>query len=260
MPLPHSMATNTPQSMLIKTPDAREKQPQASKVAPMSKDDRTRHFSELRSELREVLARQSIQKGDFTLASGAKSNYYCDTKATVLSPRGARLTGEVLFEVLRGKGIEAVGGLAMGAVYLATAVALVSDEHGEPIRGFTVRESQKTHGTKKSIEASFHPDGPLMSPGRRVAVVDDVVTQGGSILKAIDAIQAAGCEIAAVIALVDRNAGGGEKIRALGLPYAYVFQTDTDGNLHIHGAEGARESGGAPGQGRLPGQRSGTGS
>src|SRR5688500_5790003 len=102
-------------------------------------------------ELGLLLARQSIRKGQFKLASGGTSNYYCDTKATALHPRGAKLIGEVLFSMLEGTGAEAAGGLAMGATFLATAVALVSSEHGRPIYGFTVREKEKGHGTQKSI-------------------------------------------------------------------------------------------------------------
>lgn len=189
-------------------------------------------MQKLISELRDVLERQSIRLGHFVLASGATSNYYCNTKATTLSPRGARLTGEILFELLAGRGVEAVGGLALGATFIATAVALVSDQRGQPIYGFTVRSQQKTHGLETSIEESWHPDGkPLLSPGRRVAVVEDVVTQGGSVLQAIDAVQERGCEIALVVALVDRHAGGAEKIRARGLEYIHLFRTDDQGNL-----------------------------
>ena len=183
------------------------------------------------AELRDVLERQSIRRGHFTLASGATSNFYCNTKATTLSPRGARLTGEILFELLKDRGVEAVGGLAMGATFIATAVALVSDQRGQPIYGFTVRSQQKTHGLETSIEESWHPDGkPLLSPGRRVAVVEDVITQGGSVLKAIDAVQARGCEIA----LVDRGAGGAEKLRARGMDYVSLFRADHQGKLEAN--------------------------
>jgi orotate phosphoribosyltransferase len=195
----------------------------------------------LLTELRDVIARQSIRRGKFVLASGGTSDYYCDTKATTLSPEGAKLTGEVLFELLKDQGVEAVGGLAMGAAFIATAVALVSAEHGHPIYGFTVRESQKGHGLEKTIEESFHPDGrALLCPGRRVALVDDVVTRGGSVLKAFDAVQALGCEIVTVIALVDRNAGGAEKLRERGLPYVFLFRTDSEGNLLLNDFEGTR--------------------
>ncbi len=188
-------------------------------------------------ELQALLERQSIRKGDFTLASGAKSHYYCDTKATVLSPRGARLCGRELYSLLRTTGAEAVGGLAMGAVYLATAVAMASDEAAKtdlgaaPMYGFAVRQQAKDHGTERKIDESWHPEGDLLVAGRRVAVVDDVVTSAGSILQAIDAVSALGCEIVAVAAIVDRQAGGAERIRERGLRFAALFSADSNGDL-----------------------------
>jgi orotate phosphoribosyltransferase len=184
--------------------------------------------------LRDLVQQRSIRQGSFTLASGVQSDYYCDTKATVLSPEGAKLTGEILFDLLDEIGAEAVGGLAMGAAFLGTAVALVSEQHGRPIYAFTVRENQKAHGLKKEVEESFHPDGrPLLTAGRRVAVVDDVVTKGGSILKAIELVRERQCEIVAVIALVDRNQGGGESLHRE-FPYFALFDADSGGNLTIN--------------------------
>ena len=186
-------------------------------------------------ELRQILTRQSIRTGTFTLASGTTSHYYCDTKATVLSPRGALLCGRALFHVLRNRDVDAVGGLAMGAAYLATAVAIASASAADQeIYGFTVRPEQKDHGTERRIDESWHPDGrPLVTSGRRVAVVDDVVTSAGSIFKAIDAVRDAGCEIAAVAAVVDRQAGGGDRIRNEGLPFLPLFLADDHGTLTV---------------------------
>jgi orotate phosphoribosyltransferase len=194
-------------------------------------------------ELRAFLEGNSIRRGDFTLASGRRSSYYCDTKATTLSPTGSRLVGEVLFELLVESGAEAVGGLALGATYIATAVALVSGQRGHPIYGYTVREQRKGHGLQREVEESAHPDKrQLLSAGRRVAVVDDVVTGGGSILRAIETVQAKGCEIVAVIAIVDRRAGGGDRLRAAGLPYLALFETDEWGNLHLNDLDFARRA------------------
>lgn len=185
-------------------------------------------------ELRNLIQEKSIRHGDFILASGVRSSYYCDTKASMLSPRGARLAGELIFEHLDGQRVEAVGGLAMGAVYIATAVALVSDLRGRPIYAFTVRDREKTHGLKKAVEESYSPDGrPLLAAGRRVAIVDDVVTSGGSIMKAVNVVRNEGCVIVAVIAIVDRNQGGGERLTDLGLPYFSLFDADKQGNLRI---------------------------
>lgn len=184
-------------------------------------------------ELRDLLQRRSIQRGDFILSSGVHSSYYCDTKATTLSPLGSRLVGEVLFELLQEHDAEAVGGLALGSTFIATAVAMASELAGHPIYGFTVRDERKGHGLQRQTEESYHPDGRrLLAPGRRVAVVDDVVTRGGSILKAVDLVRQRGCEIVAVVSLVDRRAGGGELLRGMGLPYFSLFETDQEGTLY----------------------------
>ncbi len=122
----------------------------------------------------------------------------------------------------------------MGAVYITTAIVFVSDVRGRPIYGFTVRDREKAHGLEKAVDESYSPDDkPLLSPGRRVAVVDDVVTGGGSILKAVDAVSEEGCEIVAVIAIVDRNQGGRERLADRGLPYVSLFEADPKGNLGI---------------------------
>ena len=189
---------------------------------------------ELVAELYEILKSRSLRLGDFTLTSGAKSKYYYEGKASTLSPRGSRLVGEVIYRMIIELGVEAVGGLTMGADFMVTAVTVVSDLHGRPIYGFVVRDGQKEHGTRKLIEESYHPDGQsLLRPGMRVAIVDDVVTKGGSMLTAIDAVREKECEIAAVVTLVDRGAGGGDKIRERGLPYFPLFHADSEGTLTL---------------------------
>lgn len=203
-------------------------------------------MSDMLQELRDLLQEKSIQTKDrpYTLVSGAKSDYYCDTKASVLSPRGAKLIGEVVYSRIVGAGVEAVGGLAMGSLFISTAVSVVSEQHGRPIYGFFVRPQAKDHGLKLSVEQSHHPDGrPLLCKGRPVAVVEDVVTAGGSISKAIREIEALGCEIKAVVALVDRGAGGGAMLRDQGYPYQALFLAEANGTLRIND--------GGPGTGRL---------
>lgn len=184
-------------------------------------------------QLRDLLEERSIKRGEFVLSSGASSRYYCDTKATTLSPLGSRLVGSVLFGILGDYRAEAVGGLALGSTFIATAVALTSELRGAPMYGFTVREQRKGHGLKRETEESYHPDGQrLLVPGRRVAVVDDVVTGGGSIQKAIQVVRDKECEIVAVAALVDRRAGGGDLLRGQSLPYFSLFEADENGKLH----------------------------
>ncbi len=183
-------------------------------------------------ELQTLLQERSIARGDFVLTSGARSHYYCDTKATVLSPRGSRLIGEALRDLLRPFGVDAVGGPEVGGAYLATAAAAASDREGPPLFGFLVRNQAKGHGARARIDASYHPDGrQLIVAGRRVAVVDDVVTSAGSILRAIEAVKAEGCEVAAVAAVVDRQQGGGDRLRQLGHDFRPLFVADGEGDL-----------------------------
>jgi orotate phosphoribosyltransferase len=142
------------------------------------------------------------------------------------------LVGELLFLLYDGIA-EAIGGLQLGATFMATAVALVSAQHGRPIYGFTIRDTQKQHGTRENKAESYHPDGSLLRPGRRVVVVDDVVTEGGSILKAVKAVEDFGCTIISVVSLVDRGEGGAEKLRGMELPYVSIFEADSSGQLRI---------------------------
>lgn len=183
-------------------------------------------------ELRGLLQKYAIRAGRFTLASGDTSNYYCDTKAVTLSPRGSSLVGELLFHLVEKLGGEAVGGLAMGALFVSSPVVCASEAAGRPIYGFAVRQRQKEHGLLEAIEESYHPENePLLTEGRRVVVVDDVVTKGGSVLRAVEAVRSKGCDIAAVISLVDRRAGGGEILKGRGLAYHALFYTDENGTV-----------------------------
>ena len=183
-------------------------------------------------ELERILVRQSLEYGDFTLASGVKSHYYCDAKRTLLSPRGARLCGEALWRVLASCDVEAVGGLAMGAAYVAAAVVQASSSGPSPLYGYTVRRERKDHGRGQKIDESWHPDNQsLIRPGRRVAVVDDVVTTAGSTCEAIAAVQAADCDVRVVATILDRNAGGAARIREMGLPFYSLFVADDNGHL-----------------------------
>jgi orotate phosphoribosyltransferase len=160
-------------------------------------------MSEIEQQLLGVLSSLSFRKGDFTLVSGAKSNYYIDGKMSEVNPKGAYLIGEVLFNRIRQLGVDAIGGLAVGAVPLVTATVISSHHHRQPIEGFWVRDEVKSHGTKKLIEGG-------LKPGSRVVIVDDVITKGGSSLKAVNAVRESGCEVVLVLALVDRLAGARE--------------------------------------------------
>lgn len=174
-------------------------------------------MSEIEQQLLAVLNARSFKRGDFTLVSGVKSTYYIDCRTSEVSPDGAYLIGEVLFDHLRHLEIDAVGGLAVGAVPLVTATVISSRHHGQPIEGFWVRDEVKGHGTKKQIEGGLRP-------GSRVVIVDDVITKGGSALKAVNVVREHGCEVVLVLALVDRLAGGRELFAENGITnYKSVF-------------------------------------
>lgn len=174
----------------------------------------------------------------FTLASGRQSHYYYDAKLVTLSHRGQRLVGHILFALLGEVGANAVGGLELGAVPMATAAAYASDElQGEPIQAFIVRRQEKTHGTKGKIAKAYAEDGAtLIGKDRRVAVLDDVVTTGDSVEQAISRIEAEGATVAAVLVLICRTeANGRENIEKKGYNFFAIFDAhDRDGGkLHL---------------------------
>ena len=160
-----------------------------------------------RKRLMELLKEHSLMFGEFTLASGKKSNFYFDSKRTTLLPEGAFLTAMEILAILDDNGIQAdaIGGMTLGADPIVCPVAALSHVEGSPLRAFIVRKETKEHGTSRKIEGS-------LEPGSRVVVVDDVVTTAGSTLKAIEAVEQDGHEIVAVICLVDREEGGTEKL------------------------------------------------
>ena len=155
-------------------------------------------------------------RGEFTLTSGKKSNYYFDGKKVTLSPEGAYQVGKVIFDQLVGVGIDAVGGVPVGAYPMVAAVALVSHLEGEPIPAFMVREETKEHGTKRKIEGH-------LKEGSRVALVDDVITTGGSLLSAIEAVEMAKCKVVKVVALVDRHEGGSDRLKEEGYDFTAIL-------------------------------------
>jgi orotate phosphoribosyltransferase len=165
------------------------------------------------SALVALLAKYSAKRGDFVLASGRKSNFYIDARLTTMSPEGLSMIGPIGLASLGNTGwnVSAVGGLTLGADPISYAISYASATSPRPLRAFTVRKEAKTHGTAKLLEGPFNP-------GDRVAIIEDVITTGGSALRAIDAVRDAGGIVAGVLALIDREEGGRENIEGSGLP------------------------------------------
>jgi len=174
-------------------------------------------MSELESQLLQLLKDRALRFGTFRLASGGTSDHYIDGKMIEVFSRSTRVIGEVVYERIKDLDIDAIGGLEVGAVPLTTATVFAYDLHGREMEGFWVRDVVKGHGTQKRIEGN-------LKPRARVVIVDDVVTKGGSAVKAIDAVREIGCEVVAVIALVDRLAGAADLFRERGIvTYQPVF-------------------------------------
>lgn len=160
-------------------------------------------------QLKRCLREKSLVRGEVVLSSGKKSDYYLDCKLTTLSPEGAFLTGNAILELMDTHGIcaEAIGGLAVGADPIVSAVVLASHLRKRPIQGFLVREASKKHGRQKQVE------GIEPTAGRKVVIVDEVCTTGKSTIEAIRVAESVGMTVVAVISLVDREEGGSESLK-----------------------------------------------
>jgi orotate phosphoribosyltransferase len=164
-----------------------------------------------REELIRLLAIRSARRGDFTLASGRQSSLYIDARLTTMSPDGLVLIGALgLSHIQDHWNADSIGGLTLGADPISYAISYASAKTNSPLRAFTIRKEPKSHGTGKLIEGPF-------KAGDRTVVIEDVITSGGSALKAVAAIKSAGGEVIGVLALVDREEGGREAIEATGI-------------------------------------------
>ena len=163
-------------------------------------------------KLLELLRERSFRVGDFTLSSGRKSQYYIDARLTTMSGAGQQLIGELGLAALDAQGWQprSIGGLTLGADPVAYAIAHTAALRGRTLDAFTVRKEAKVHGTGKLIEGAFES-------GWNVVVVEDVITTGDSALRAIAAVRAAGGSVLGVLAVVDREEGGADRIAAEGL-------------------------------------------
>ncbi|GGH13198.1 orotate phosphoribosyltransferase [Silvibacterium dinghuense] len=191
-----------------------------------------------RDALLHLLSRISFKLGDFTLSSGAKSDYYIDCRITTLHAEGARLTGLALLDLLHQHKLSpaAVGGLTMGADPVVSAVSIASawraaehpNNHHPLIHGFLVRKAEKAHGTGRRIEGFFEEGAP-------VVIVDDVCTTGASTINAIDAAKQAGMKVIGALCLVEREAKGRAAVEAAceGAPFLSLYTANDVRAAHV---------------------------
>ena len=169
----------------------------------------------------EIVKQRSFSIGGETrLVSGRATSFYFDMKPSMLHPEGAELMAALILDALQGTDVELVGGMEIGAVPLAAAVAVMSQVRGRPLQAFFVRKQPKEHGARKLIEG-LAPGESLQ--GKRVAILEDVTTTGGSSLKAIEAVQAAGATIVRIITVIDRLEGAEATFQKAGIPFTPIL-------------------------------------
>jgi orotate phosphoribosyltransferase len=174
----------------------------------------TLHYAALKA----IIQANSIRYGQFVLASGQTSHYYIDCRKTTLDGNGLRLICELLLPRLDALHVDAVGGMTMGADPIVSGLIQLSAQWGRPLQGFLVRKTAKGHGMGNQIEGN-------LQAGMRVALIEDVVTTGSSTKQAYEAVRQAFADVtvAGTFAVVDRQAGGAEAFKALGLPFEALF-------------------------------------
>jgi orotate phosphoribosyltransferase len=169
-----------------------------------------------REALKALICEKALRFGDFTLASGKKASYYLDCRQITLDAQGARLVGEGMLQQLAHDPPDLVGGMAIGADPITAAILTLAGLRGLPLRGVMVRKEPKQHGTGKLVEGPFRD-------GESIAIVEDVVTTGGSSLLAIERCEAVGLKVQRVLAIIDRLEGGREAFAARGYELTTLF-------------------------------------
>lgn len=169
-----------------------------------------------RARLRELVRENSVRFGHFKLASGGESHYYLDLRRTTTHPEGAYLTSLLLLDRMRSQWPDAAGGPSLGADPIAGALAALSHLQGEPLRTFIVRPVVKDHGTGRAVEGNLRP-------GDRVVLLDDVITQGGSLIRAARIIREEGAEVLRALTVLDRLNGGTDRLAREGIAHESLF-------------------------------------
>jgi orotate phosphoribosyltransferase len=175
-----------------------------------------------RKRLAQLLLEKSYREGEVVLTSGKKSDYYFDCKQTALHPEGAYLIGRLFLELLKGADVSGVGGMTLGADPLVSAVTVISHVEKRPLPGFIIRKQAKGHGTKQYLEGLAN-----FEEGDRVAILEDVVTTGGTLLTACERVRDAGLDIAGVYCVLDRQEGGRENLAKAGFDLQAIFTRES---------------------------------
>lgn len=182
----------------------------------------TNKLENLQKRLKELIQskaflRRSSPEKPFKLASGGDSWKFFDCKPVTQDPEGIAIIAEIIFELVKDYKPDGIGGIATGAIPICTAVAYLSHLKGQPIPAFWVREEPKKHGTKNKIEGG-------LQPGSRVVILDDVITKGTSVRKALDTVQEINCEVVEIITMVDREEGARQKFEEEGFKFTSLFK------------------------------------
>lgn len=172
----------------------------------------------LKVRLAQILYKKSYLAGDFTLTSGRKSDYYFDCRQSSLHPEGVTLMGSIFFAMLSAKNIQAVAGMTMGADPLVTATSVIAYQKGVYLPALIVRKEAKCHGTARLVEGLAN-----ITKGQRVIVLEDVVSTGGSVIKACKKVEATGLIVAGIFCILDRDEGGTEAIYGAGYELNTIF-------------------------------------
>lgn len=175
-------------------------------------------IKELKARLFALLQKEALKKGKFVLSSGRESSYYLDGRVITLTPEGAFLVGSLILEMIKGRGIDAVGGPTLGADPIVGAVAVLSHIKNIPLKTFIVRKKAKEHGTQRRIE------GPALKEGSRVIIVDDVATTGKAIIEAKEALDKEGLVADTAVVIVDRGEGAALNLAGAGLKLEPIFK------------------------------------
>jgi len=174
-------------------------------------------IKELKAQLLALLNKEALKRGQFVLSSGKMSNYYLDGRVITLTPEGVYLVASIILEMVKDRGIDAIGGPTLGADPIVGAIAALSHIKQIPLKTFIVRKTIKEHGTGRQVE------GPALKEESKVILVDDVATTGKSIIEAKEALERKGIKASTAIVIVDRQEGASENLARVGLKLESIF-------------------------------------